>query len=281
MASQARRQSTVRALALSCHPVPTVGVTVISAGLAALAGLGFGPAVAFTAAVFIGQLSIGWSNDWIDAARDRESGRSDKPVAGGSVAPRTVAAAAGIGLVLAVGVSMSLGWRAGSATSVQFVAGWLYNFGLKSTVLSWVPYAVGFGALPAGAVLARSEHPWPQWWAVAAGAVLGSAAHAANVLPDLKADRATGVRGLWHLLGARTTAIAGPVLLVVASAFVLLGPGRITGWKWSALAVIAVFAAGGLSVGLRNPDGRGLFAATIALAGVDLLLFGLSGAQLY
>ena len=47
------------------------------------------------AAVSTGQLSIGWSNDALDAARDRLAGRTDKPVAAGRLPRRTVAAAAG------------------------------------------------------------------------------------------------------------------------------------------------------------------------------------------
>ena len=191
----AQRSSTLRALALSCHPIPTAGVTLISAGLAALAGLGPTTGLVFVAAVFTGQLSIGWSNDWIDAARDTAAGREDKPVAGGAVPIRTVTAAAVAALAVSVVLSFLLGVPSALAALTLVAAGWAYNLGLKGTRLSWVPYAIGFGALPAAATLALPGHPWPAWWAMAAGAVLGIAAHAANVLPDLKADKDTGVDG--------------------------------------------------------------------------------------
>ena len=80
--------SLVRALALSCHPLPSVAVTALSAGLAALAHLPLGRGVLLTATVFTGQLSIGWSNDYLDAERDRAVRRSAKPVAAGAVTPR-------------------------------------------------------------------------------------------------------------------------------------------------------------------------------------------------
>ena len=67
---------------------------------------------------------------------------------------------------------------------------------------------------------------------------------------------------------------------VIASVLVLFGSGRPTAWKWVALAVIAAVAASGLAVGLTRPTSRALFAATIALAGIDLLLFALSGSTL-
>ncbi len=275
------RSSTLRALALACHPIPTAGVTAISAGLAALAGLSFPVGAVFCSAVLAGQLSIGWSNDWIDAARDRSARRLDKPVAGGDIAPGAVIISAVVALLAAVGLSLSLGWRAGLAALVLVAAGWLYNLGLKGTVLSFVPYACGFGALPVAATLALPGHPWPAWWAVLAGALLGTAAHAANVLPDLEADRETGVAGLWHHFGARRTAIAGPVVLLAASAVVLLGPGHPVAWKWLALAGIAALAGAGIVIGLRMPGGRVLFAATIALAGIDLVLFAASGSNLH
>ena len=277
----AQRGSTLRALALSCHPIPTAGVTLISAGLAALAGLGFGTGLLFTAAVFTGQLSIGWSNDWIDAARDEAAGRQDKPVADGAVPLRVVITAALTALVVTIALSFSLGLLSGLAALTLVAAGWLYNLGLKSTVLSWVPYAVGFGALPAAATLALPGHPWPAWWAMAAGALLGVAAHAANVLPDLKADARTGVRGAFHHLGPRVTAIAGPMLLVIASMLVLFGAGALTAWRWVALVIIAGLAIAAVVTGLRRPDGRVLFVATVALAGIDLLLFAVSGSSLY
>ena len=273
--------SAVRALALSAHPLPTVGVTTISAGLSALTGLGFGRGLLFTAAVFVGQLSIGWSNDWIDAARDRAAGRRDKPVAGGRVAPATVASAAIVTLVLAGVLSFALGVLAGLAAMTLTVAGWLYNLGLKKTPLSILCYAAGFGMLPAAATLARPAHPWPAWWVMGAGAVLGMAAHAANVLPDLQSDRETGVAGFWHRRGATTTAIAGPVLLVIASILVLFGSGSADRWRFGALAVVTLLAVGGVAVGLRRPRSGIPFAATIALAGIDLALFAVSGARLY
>ena len=271
----------LRALALSAHPLPTVGVTTISAGLAALTGLGPGRGLLFTAAVFLGQLSIGWSNDWIDAARDRAAGRRDKPVARGSVSLQMVLAAAVSTLLLAGVLSFLLGVLSGMAAMTLTVAGWLYNLGLKKTPLSIVCYAAGFGMLPAAATLARPEHPWPAWWVIGAGAVLGMAAHAANVLPDLQSDRATGVAGFWHRRGARVTAIAGPVLLVLASVLVLFGPGHAAGWRFAALAVVTLLGVCGVAVGLRRPASRVPFAATIALAGIDLALFAVSGTRLY
>jgi len=272
---------TVTALALACHPLPTVAVTAIGAGLAALAGLSLSRGALVVGAIFAGQLSIGWSNDSIDAARDRATQRSDKPVALGAVSPRTVGLAAGIALVACVGLSLALGWAAGLASITVLVSGWAYNLGLKATAWSWLPYAVAFGALPAVATLAMPEPAWPAPWALLTGALFGVSAHLANVLPDLAGDTATGVRGLPHRLGARVTAVACMVLLFAGSVVILFGSGApLTAWRWVAAVVLGVLAAAGVLVGIRRPIGRALFGLVIAVAAADLVLFAVSGQSL-
>ncbi|GAB4004052.1 hypothetical protein GCM10029992_47880 [Glycomyces albus] len=71
------------ALARACHPLPALGVTAVAAGLIAGTGRPVAAAVAATAAVFAGQLSVGWLNDLVDAQRDAQVGRAGKPVAAG------------------------------------------------------------------------------------------------------------------------------------------------------------------------------------------------------
>ena len=271
----------VRGLVRSCHPLPTVAVTAISCALAALAGNSAHRVVLVTAAVFVGQLSIGWSNDAIDAERDRRSQRADKPVAAGAVPVAVVARAGGFALVLAIALSALLGPQAGGAALLIVAAGWAYNAGLKATFWSWVPYAIAFGALPAVATLARSDHRFPAAWAVAAGALLGVAAHLANVAPDLADDLATGVRGLPHRLGRRGTSGLGPILLAVTAVVVFVGAGPShSRWRIAALAVSLAAAAGAAVIATRAEPGRRYFIVTLVAAGLDVVLFGLSGHRL-
>ena len=68
---------------------------------------------------------------------------------------------------------------------------------------------------------------------------------------------------------------------LLRSVLVLFGPGDTAWWRFGALAGVLLVAAGGLVVGVRNPGSRLPFAATIALAGIDVALFAVSGAQLY
>src|SRR5665811_700616 len=126
----------IRSLALSCHPIPSVAVTAISAGLVALADLPIGRGALVMGAVFTGQLAIGWSNDYLDAERDRAALRSDKPVATGAMEPRVAGIAAVVALIVTLSLSAALGWPGGAAALAIVVCGWAYNVGLKATVLS-------------------------------------------------------------------------------------------------------------------------------------------------
>lgn len=273
--------SLTRALALSCHPVPSMAVTALTGGLAALAGLPLRCGALVTAAVLTGQLSIGWSNDYLDAERDRAVRRSDKPVASGAVAPRVAGTAAGVALILTLALSASLGWPGGAAALVVVACGWLYNLGLKATVLSWLPYAIAFGMLPAVATLSASPSRWPATWALTAGALLGVAAHLANVLPDLREDLATGVCGLPHRLGARATALTGTAILLAVSAVILFGPGgQPSRWRWAGFIAQVLMAGTATANTYRNPSSRRFFLATILIAALDLVFFALNGTRL-
>jgi len=272
----------VRALALSCHPIPSLAVTAVTAGLAALAGLPVGRGALVTAAVFTGQLSIGWSNDYIDAERDQAVERSDKPLAAGTLAARTAGIAAVVALILTVALSALLGWPGGAAVLGTAACGWAYNLGLKATALSWLPYAIAFGLLPAVVTLSDSPPRWPPAWALTAGALLGVAAHLANALPDLRDDDATGIRGLPHRLGAKTTALTGAGLLLAASAVILFGSagGQAGPWRWSGFGAALLVAGGAAVSAYRDPSSQRFFRATILIAAMDLIFFALSGSSL-
>ncbi len=259
-------------LALACHPEPVVTVTVVTTALSLAAGRSAVGGAAVAVAVLAGQLSVGWHNDWLDADRDRESARADKPVARGAVDRRTVGWAAGIALVIVVPLSALSGWRAAVAHLAAVTCAWGYNAGLKATALSFLPYAVAFALLPAFVCLGLPSSPWPPWWALVAGALLGTGAHLANALPDLADDLATGVRGLPHRLGASLSAAVAGFVLVAASAVLALGPGRP-----SMLSVGGLAAAVGLVVvarrAARRPQSRVPFRLTMLVALVDVALF--------
>ncbi len=213
----------MRGLLRASHFQPTLAVTAITGVLAAVAGRGAGT-VAVVAAVLAGQLSVGWSNDWIDRDRDLRAGRLDKPIVTGAVSATVVERAAITALVLTVPLSLLSGWRAASVHLVAVLAAWAYNLGLKRTPLSVVCYLLAFGLLPAFVTLGLPGHPWPPAWATAAAALLGAGAHFVNGLPDRDADRLTGVRGLPQRMSYRACLLTGVGLIGAALLVVGLGP---------------------------------------------------------
>lgn len=269
--AKAARPAVVLSLLRAAHFGPSVAVTTIVALLALAWGLPKDNAVFITLAVFTGQLTVGWGNDLLDVNRDRQVGRTDKPLASGELTPSFVRRCLTVAAVACVVLSLLTGWRSGAAHLILGVGfGHLYNFSFKATILSWLPYAVAFGALPAVVSLANSPSQWPPAWMLGTAAALGIAAHFLNALPDLKDDATTGVRGLPHRLGAIQSRVLATALLVFASALVVLGPAEAPAtWAFTALGVVVALAVVAL---LGNGKTPFYAAITIALVNVTLLV---------
>lgn len=246
------------ALILAAHPGPAMTVTLVGTGLAAASGRDPWETASVGIAVLLGQLSIGWSNDAFDADRDAATERTDKPVASGQLPRALVLRLAVAALLASAAVSMYVGW-AGVLHILAVAGGWAYNRPLKRTAVSVLPFAVSFGLLVGYA----DANPRPGM--IAAGALLGAAAHFANVLPDLDDDARTGVRGLPHRLGARGSQAAAAVLLLAAGVTAGYHLDTITGW-----ALIAVSAGFTVTVLLLKPS-RTVFRVVMAAALVDVL----------
>jgi 4-hydroxybenzoate polyprenyltransferase len=262
------------ALLRAAHPGPALAVTAVAGLLAAATDdVPAGRRALLVGAVLTGQLSIGWSNDLLDADRDRRVHRTDKPLATGEVRPGLVRAACGAALALTAPLSLACGPAAGLAhLSCVVGGGWAYNTSLKSTAWSWLPYAVAFGALPAVVSLAGSPGVLPEAWVPLAGALLGVGAHLVNALPDLEDDAATGVRGLPHRIGARRLAPVATTVLVAAS-LVVLQQLRST---HPATALLGLGAVAGLAGVAVTAEGRTPFRAAVAIALVDVALLAVA-----
>jgi 4-hydroxybenzoate polyprenyltransferase len=267
----------VGALLRSSHPVPAAGVTLVAILLGVAVGLEPWRVAVLGAAFALNQLSVGLSNDWIDADRDRAAGRTDKPVALGQVSVPLVRGVAIASAVASAIVALPLGPAAAGVHLIVLISAWSYNAGLKNSAASAVPYLVSFGLLPLVATLALPDPAPAAWWAMSAGALLGLAAHLANVIPDLDDDRRTGIRGLPHRLGGRlATIVAGTSLLAAAGALAIgVGLTTVTGVIGFALS-IAVSAAAVL-FGLIRPGSRAAFRLIILAALIDVSLLILAG----
>lgn len=248
----------------SSHPGPTLVVTVLTTALAASNGLGAERIALLALAVFLGQLSVGISNDAFDTERDRAVGRRDKPIARGDLTVGTAWAAAILCLCLALLLSAPLGLGLLGAHAVFLAASWAYNAGLKATVFSLAPFLLAFGLFPSFATLAAADSGFAAPWAWFAGAALGAAIHLTNVLPDLDDDARTGITGLPHRLGARASAalaaagvLAGGIAVTAGAAQWQLQQVPLLSWVFFVL--VSAVALLALVLAIRARSGRVLF----------------------
>ena len=275
-------------LLLACHPEPTALVTLLTSLLALRAGRGLG-VVWVAAAVLAGQFAVGWTNDYVDRDLDRAARRLDKPLVraappgGGAVnsrlRPPTVRTAAIAALAACVPLSLAsgVGFTVAHLTAVAFAMA--YNAGLKSTLLSVVPYTVAFGLLPAAVALSLPSPRWPVTWAPVAGALIGAGGHFTQALPDIPADRKLGIIGLPQAIGQRASGAVAALLLLGANATVALGPGPPGAIQLAGVALAAILAAGIVAAALTDRP-RLSFRLTLAAATVAVLAFLASGRSL-
>lgn len=243
-------------------------MTALVSALAISAGV-HGKSALLAAAVLTGQLSVGWSNDAIDAPLDTRAARQDKPIATGAISRRAVALGAGLAVVATVPLSLALGVRAGGFHLAAVALAWSYNLGLKRTIVSPVPYALAFGLVPVVVAAMLPGSPDPVDLLVIAGAAAGVAAHFANTVGDAVEDELTGVRGLPQRIGpAGSTVVAG--LFVALAALHVLDAAGANALTVTA-AVVAVAVAATLPLAVRRQDSRRL-AFRLVIAAVALLV---------
>ncbi|BCJ59874.1 hypothetical protein C1I93_07680 [Micromonospora endophytica] len=274
--------STVLGLVRASHPEPTAAVTAVAALLAAGVGHSVGGVAVVTLTVAASQFTVGWTNDLLDAERDALVGRTDKPVAAGTVGRRTVTVAAALAAAATVALALSTNPVAALWAVTGLLSALLYNWPLKSTVISVLPYAVSFGALPAFVVSALPGAPFPPGWLPAAAGLLGAGAHFANVLPDFADDARTGVHGLPHRLGPTGSRIAAIGLLIAATVTLALGPpGPPSGVGLAAVVAAVVIPTlawyAGRTAGHGAARPVAVFRAAMLVALIDVVLLVASG----
>jgi 4-hydroxybenzoate polyprenyltransferase len=198
------------------HPFPLAGVLCLTA-LVGVTAKGFDLGYRFGAvllAMLLSQFAIGWTNDYVDSASDRQH-RPEKPVAAGRVEARWLPVASAATLTgsfltgAALGVLPLVLLIAGSA------AGLAYNFRLKDTRWSWAPFIVAFAVLPPFVWSSLHAFRGAYLTLYVAGAPLVVAVHLANALPDIETDAASDRGGAGVRLGrTRTLSLIGATLLL-------------------------------------------------------------------
>jgi 4-hydroxybenzoate polyprenyltransferase len=172
-------------------------------------------------AIFAGQLVVGWSNDFIDAPLDIAAQRTKKPIVNKEINPeqlkKSIFGALFVALILSLFSPLGL-----TGTLIHFLgilSATIYNFKLKPTILSPLPYIISFGLLPWAIYLPAGNQP-PLWLFIDF-MLIAVAFHLFNVLKDFQWDINQGVLGLPQRLG-RNASLVISISLVVSAVFVLI-----------------------------------------------------------
>jgi 4-hydroxybenzoate polyprenyltransferase len=230
-------------------------------------------------AVLAGQLFTGWTNDYLDQDLDRRAGRADKPIPAGEVPASRVRIASYVALLACVPLSLANGLAAGAVHLFAVGVAAAYNLWLKTTPASVLAYATGFGLVPAFITLGLAPSHLPPAWATLGAALLGSAAHFTQVLPDIESDRRLGLRGLPQRLGRTGSTLAAALLLAGSALAVLLGPGHPAELQLVALG-LTLLAIGGVVVSGLGGHHRLAFRLTLVAAGAIAVIFVAGGRAL-
>jgi len=202
-------------MAKATHFGPTVLVVTISFILS-ITQLSFPKSIEIALAILAGQCVVGWTNDLIDHPRDSAAGRTKKPLVNQSVSRRQLHL--GITIALSAAVLLSflgpLGVKGGLLHMLGLASATMYNFGLKSTWISPLPYAISFGAMPWAVYSVVDKHP--PTWLYLDFALVSMAFHFLNVIKDLEWDRTQAVMGMPQRVGKKWSAIISGILVIAA-----------------------------------------------------------------
>ncbi len=195
------------------HIGPTAAVTFISF-LLATSLWWEGPAFVIAFGIFLGQLLVGWSNDLNDYPDDLKHNRTVKPLVRGEITSKQLLRAIKIcaPFTLIFNLFGPLGIKGGLLYLFGVGMGVAYNFYFKSTLFSPLPYALAFAALVSSIVISTDRTP--PIWLITCGALLGVAAHFANVLKDIDQDLESKIKGLPQRLGKKVSRIICASLLI-------------------------------------------------------------------
>ena len=204
----------------AAHFGPTVIVTTASF-LLSLSQYSIIDSLRVAIAIFAGQLVVGWSNDFIDAPLDIAAHRTKKPIVSKEINPEQLKRSIVFALVAAVLLSLfsPLGLTGTLIHFLGILSATFYNFKLKPTILSPIPYIVSFGALPWAIYLPAGNHP--PLWLYLDFILIAVAFHFFNVLKDLQWDIKQGIMGIPQRLGRNVSLIIS-ISLVCSAVLVFI-----------------------------------------------------------
>jgi 4-hydroxybenzoate polyprenyltransferase len=204
----------------AAHFGPTVIVTVTTF-LLSLSQYSLIDSIRVAIAIFAGQLVVGWSNDFIDAPLDIAAQRTKKPIVSKEINPEQLKKSILVALLAALLLSLfsPLGITGTLIHFLGILSATFYNFKLKPTILSPIPYIVSFGALPWAIYLPAGNHP--PLWLYLDFMLIAVAFHFFNVLKDFQWDIKQGIMGIPQRLGRNVSLIIS-ISLVCSAVLVFI-----------------------------------------------------------
>jgi 4-hydroxybenzoate polyprenyltransferase len=204
--------SKLKGLRQASHFGPTLIVTAIAFGF----GTHYwweGPAYVIAFTVATGQLLVGWSNDLYDFKDDLAHNRINKPLVSGLITMQYLQKWLRFMVPFSFVANLlgPLGIKGGLVYMLGIACGVAYNFYFKFSILSPLPYAIAFAALPSSIAISKDINP-PVWMWLG-GALFGMAAHFINVIKDMKQDQVSGIEGLPQRLGTKKSIMVAVALI--------------------------------------------------------------------
>jgi 4-hydroxybenzoate polyprenyltransferase len=211
-----------KGLLKAAHFGPTLIVTAISFAFATYYWWE-GPAYVIAFGVFTGQLVVGWSNDLYDFDDDLNHQRTKKPLVSGLITKQYLQKWLRFMLPFSFIANLlgPLGLKGGLVYMLGIACGVAYNFYFKFNLLSPLPYAIAFAALPSSVAISKDINP--PLWMLFGGALFGMAAHFINVIKDMDQDQASGIKGLPQRLGKTKSIAAAAVLIALGIVALIVG----------------------------------------------------------
>lgn len=222
-----------------------------------------------------GQLAIGAVNEIVDTDLDAQT-KPWKPIPAGSISRSGAMNLAVISLVGMASLSASFGIASLVLCSIGTGAGLIYDFWLKRTLFSWLPYLIALPLLPiwVWTSLAGFEPRLLILYPLGALAVIG--VHLSQALPDIATDRQAGVRGASSMLDERSalllcwvTALTAPALSSMLAPWLTEHPIYV--WAAGITAVAIIIS----SIALYIVDHRRGIAACFPVTAISTAVVGL------
>ena len=260
--TEARALRTLRGVFLVVQPLPAAVSAVAGAIFYAIAGGRplLPGAVMLFASIFLVCAAFNAVNDYHDRELDRLN-KPAKPIVRGDISPPGALAVAVVAGIAGLALSLAFNPAALAIAILALACGLVYDFWLKGSLWSWIPYGIFVPALPVWALLAAGKSSPVVLACFPLGILMALGLNLCNTLPDIAGDTAFGLRGLAHRLGLRRSlalawaSFAGTLVLVAATPFFLGTDPRILapGVGLGALLLIIMVADR-----LRDPSDRSL-----------------------